>query len=398
MTLPLLQNLDVQEKRVLVRVDFNVPLDKQGKITDDTRLKESLPTLRYLLDHGASVVLLSHLGRPKHCVDPTCSLNVCSTRLAELLHHPVLFARDPISTATQIQCQALKPGEVLLLENLRFYAAEETPTSDPEFAKKLASLGDLYVNDAFGTAHRSHSSTALIATYFPKKRAAGLLMQKEVTQLDTLLTSPKRPFFAILGGSKVSSKLGVLQSLLEKINVIFIGGGMAFTFLKTLGMSIGDSIHDPNLESEAKLFLDNCQQRGITVWLPEDFMIADHFSADAKTQIVTRQQGIPSGWQGMDIGPLTLTAWQQALSQASTIFWNGPVGVFEFPAFANGTNELARCLASSKAVTVIGGGDSVAAINQLGLADSFTHISTGGGASLEYLEFGKLPGIEALKE
>ncbi len=398
MTLPLLQNLDVKGKRVLVRVDFNVPLDKNGQISDDTRLKESLPTLRYLLDHSSSIILLSHLGRPKNKADPALSLKVCANRLETLLGCPVIFATDAIGSSTQKLCKDLKPGNVVLLENLRFHAAEEDPAADIEFVRGLASLGDLYVNDAFGTAHRAHASTAALAVYFPKKRAAGLLLQKEINQLEVLLKNPKHPFFAIIGGSKVSSKLGVLKSLLQKVDGIFIGGGMAFTFLKSLGIPIGNSIQEPELDLEAKAFLEQCKNRNIQVFLPEDIVVADNFSADAKKQVVSIQQGVPDGWQGMDIGPETIALWQSALAKAATVFWNGPVGVFEFPAFADGTNALAKCLASLQAITIVGGGDSVSAINHLGLANCFTHVSTGGGAALEYLEFGQLPGIEALKE
>ncbi len=398
MTLPLLQDLDVKDKRVLVRVDFNVPLDNQGHITDDTRMKEALPTIQWLIEHKARVILLSHLGRPKKNNDPALSLRLCTKRLSELLGHPVLFGGDVSDPRALEMTTSLKPGQVLLMENLRFHKGEENPSSDPSFVETLTQLGDLYVNDAFGTAHRAHASTAIIAEFFPKRKAAGLLLQKEITQLETLLKSPKRPFFAIIGGAKISSKLGVLKSLIEKVDGFFIGGGMAYTFLKAQGISIGDSILEPDLEGEAKKFLEVCHLRGIPVWLPEDFIGANRFADDAEKKIFNIKQGIPAGWQGLDIGPLTLRSWQSALSKAGTIFWNGPVGVFEFPSFALGTHGLAATLASLNAITVVGGGDSVSAINQLGLEKNYTHVSTGGGASLEFLEYGKLPGIEALRE
>ena len=386
-----MQDLDVKGKRVLLRVDFNVPLDKEGHITDDTRLKETAPTILWLLDHGASIILLSHLGRPKK-PDPSLSLRVCVEPLEKILKHKVTFSTDISAT------QNLKPGDIFLMENLRFYPAEEKPETDPEFTKKLASLGDIYINDAFGTAHRAHSSTALIAKFFPQKKGAGFLMQKEIENLSTLLKNPKTPFFAIIGGAKVSSKLGVLKSLIEKVDAFFIGGGMAYTFFKAKGISIGNSIVEPELIEEANLFLDACKKNKIPVFLPEDLLIADSFANEAKTQVVDADQGIPENWQGMDIGPKTLKHWQNELTKAKTVFWNGPVGVFEFASFGKGTLGIAKTLSSLKATTIVGGGDSVAAISQAGLNQKFTHISTGGGASLEYLEFGKLPGIETLKE
>lgn len=393
-----LQDLDLKGKKVLVRVDFNVPLNKEGTVADDTRIKESLPSIQYILKAGGSVILMSHLGRPKGTPDKQFSLAPCAKVLSSLLGKPVLMAGDCIGPQIETMARNLKPGEVLLLENLRFHAAEEKPSLDPSFAKKLASLGDVYVNDAFGTAHRNHSSTVAIAQYFPGKSAAGLLMQKEIAALSTLL-NPKRPFYAIIGGAKISTKMGVLKSLVGKADSIFIGGGMAFTFLLAQGIKIGNSIHEDDQVSAAKEFLEECQKKNILCRLAKDLVIADKFEEGAQSKIVGADQGIPEGWQGMDIGPKTIEEWEQNLKKAKTIFWNGPLGVFEFPRFARGTEQIAKTLASLKgATTIVGGGDSVAAINRLRLAEAFTHVSTGGGASLEFIEFGSLPGIDALSE
>lgn len=397
MSLPKMQDLDVSGKKVLLRVDFNVPLNDHAEITDDMRIKESLPTIEHLLRQGSSVIILSHLGRPKNGPDEKLSLKPCAKRLSELLHKTVLFAKDATSQKTKELCQKLQPGELLLIENLRFYPAEEDPSKDPSFAKTLSSLGDLYVNDAFGTAHRTHSSTALIASFFPKKKGTGLLMQKEIQALNTLLENPLHPFFAIVGGSKISSKLGVLESLIQKVDGLFIGGGMAYTFLHVLGYAIGDSIFEKTLQTAALQFLNACTAAGVKIYLPEDLVIADAFSKDANKKIVSIKEGVPKGWQGMDIGPSTLDTWKKALLPAATIFWNGPLGVFELEPFSKGTNHLSTYLSSLKATTIVGGGDSVLAINQLGIASKFTHVSTGGGASLEYIENGSLPGIDALK-
>lgn len=391
-----LQDMSVEGKRVLVRVDFNVPLNKDGSILDDTRIRESLPSIEYILTRGGSIILMSHLGRPKGKKDPQFSLAVCAKRLSELLNKPVLFSPDCVGPETQKMAESLKSGQVLLIENLRFYAAEEDPASDPSFIAKLASLGDLYINDAFGTAHRAHASTALIASYFPKKAGAGFLMQKEIAFLGTLLTNPKKPFYAIIGGAKISSKIKVLQSLLTKVDAIFIGGGMAYTFFKAQGISIGDSICEDDLIKTAKEFLNRCVSQSIPLFLPKDLLIASAFQDKAPSQIISTEAGIPAGWQGMDIGPQTLKEWLTQLRNAATIFWNGPVGVFEFSSFAKGTQGLALGLSELPATTVVGGGDSVAAINALNISNKFSHISTGGGASLEYIELGHLPGIDAL--
>lgn len=372
------QDLDIRGKRVLIRVDFNVPL-KDGKITDDTRIQEALPTIQYILKEGGKAILMSHLGRPKG-KEKKLSLEVVKHRLSELLGIDVAFA--DLETASQV-----KDFRVLLLENLRFYPEEEDPT--PTFVNQLASLGHLYVNDAFGTAHRKHASTYDLAKCFPGKAAAGYLMQKEVAFLENLIKEPKKPFYAIIGGAKVSSKLGVLKSLLGKVDVFFIGGGMAYTFLKAQGLEIGDSLFEKESLEEAKNLLNSKTK----IHLPIDFVIAKEFKESAEPKIV---QSIPKGWQSLDIGPKTLEIWKIAVQDASTVFWNGPLGVFEFPAFAKGTNEIAKIISTLSAVTVVGGGDSVAAVNALGISNKFSHISTGGGASLEFLEFGNLPGINAL--
>ncbi len=392
-----LQDLDLKGKKVLMRVDFNVPLNKDGSIADDTRIKESLPSIQYILKAKASVILMSHLGRPKGAPDPQFSLKPCANALSSLLGIPVLMAEDCVGEKVEKMARDLKPGQVLLLENLRFHPTEEKPELDPAFAKKLSQLGDVYVDDAFGAAHRSHASITEITHYFSGKSAAGFLLQKEVQFLSSLL-NPKRPFYAIIGGAKISTKMGVLKSLLSKADGIFIGGGMAFTFFLAQGIKIGNSIHEETQIPEAKEFLKKCREKKISCWLPKDLIIADAFRDDAKTQCVPVSQGIPEGWQGMDIGPQTLEEWKAALKHGASIFWNGPLGVYEFPHFAKGTEEVAKTLASLKATTIVGGGDSVSAINQLGLASAFTHLSTGGGASLEFIENGNLPGIDALSD
>ena len=394
-----IKDLDVQGKRVLMRVDFNVPFDKEGNISDDTRIRAALPSIKWVLENGGSVVVMSHLGRPKGEKKPEFSLKPCAKRLNELLGGCVTFAPDCVGGEVEKMAKSLQPGKVLLLENLRFYAAEEKPDTDPSFAEKLSKLGDLYVNDAFGTAHRKHSSTATITQHFPGKAAAGFLMQKEIDFLGkALLDNPKRPFYAIIGGSKVSSKMGVLQSLAAKVDGIFIGGGMVFTFFKAQGLSIGNSIHEDGLLDEAKKFLSFCKEKEIKVYLPTDLVIADAFKEDAQTKIISVSEGVPEGWQGMDVGPETLKEWKKTLKGGQTVFWNGPLGVFEMAPFALQTNDLAKLLAEMDATTVVGGGDSVAAINKLKLGNQFSHLSTGGGASLEFIEYGHLPGIDALTD
>lgn len=393
-----LKDLPVEGKKVLVRVDFNVPLNDKGKITDDTRIRAALPTIRYLLDQGAAVILMSHLGRPKGKKEPSLSLKPCKEQLEILLNMKVQMANDCVGKKVEKTAAGLKPGEILLLENLRFHAAEEKPEKDPSFAENLAKLGDIYVNDAFGTAHRAHSSTAIIAQYFRGLAAPGLLMQKEIDFLGKHFQNPRHPFYAIIGGAKVSSKLGVLQSLLSKVEGIFIGGGMAYTFFKSLGIAIGNSLCEDELLPHAKEFLEQAKMKNVPIFLPKDIVIADDFSNEAEKKIIYSEKGIPDGWQGMDIGPLTRTEWANTLKNAHMVFWNGPLGVFEFPQFAEGTHAIASTLAHLNALTIAGGGDSVAAINELGIAEKFSHISTGGGATLEFIEKGRLPGIDALKK
>jgi phosphoglycerate kinase len=393
-----IQDLSVQNKKALVRVDFNVPLNSDGTISDATRIKESLPTIEYLLKNGASVILMSHLGRPKAKVDPKFSLKICVDTLSKLLQKPVLFSTDCVGEEAKKLAASLKPGQVLLLENLRFHEAEEKPEKDPSFAKQLSELGDIYINDAFGTAHREHSSTATIAKFFPKKAAAGFLMQKEIDAFVELLTKPKRPFYAIVGGAKISSKIGVLSSLLKKVDGIFLGGGMAYTFFKLQGIPIGDSICENDSLETARNFLEECKQKNIILSLPKDIIIANQFSNDAEKKCIAVEKGVPDHWQGMDIGPETIKDWKNHFTNAKTFFWNGPLGVFEFPNFAAGTQAIAQTLSELPAKTIVGGGDSVAAINGMNLGPRFAHLSTGGGASLEYIEYGHLPGIDALSD
>lgn len=393
-----IQDLDLNGKRVLMRVDFNVPLNPDGTISDLTRITESLTSITHILNAGGKPILMSHLGRPKDGWDPELSLAPCAKALSDLLQRPVKMAHNCIGPEVEKMASELQQGEVLLLENLRFHAAEEKPDSDPSFAKSLAALGDVYINDAFGTAHRTHSSTATIAQYFPGKAAAGYLMQKEIAFLGNLLIKPKRPFFAIIGGAKVSSKIGVLKSLIGKVDGLFIGGAMAFTFLKAEGISIGNSLFEEDQIPTALELVDACKAKKTPLWLPRDFVTADAISEKANCQFKSAMQGIPAGWQGVDIGPNTILQWRNELQKAGTVFWNGPLGVFEIPYFAIGTRKIAEALANLKATTIVGGGDSVAAVTQMHLEKKFTHLSTGGGASLEYLEQGHLPGIDALSE
>ncbi len=376
---------DLRGKKILLRLDLNVPMEN-GRITDDSRIVASLPSIQYVLDHGASLILMSHLGRPKK-KEASASLAPCAKRLAELLKKPVTMAPDCIGPEVEKMAVDLKPGQVLLLENLRFHAGEEEPEKDPSFVQALAKLGDCYVNDAFGTAHRAHASTAVIAKYFPGQAAMGFLIEKELQFLSPLLKNPKRPFYAIIGGSKISSKIGIIEKWLSLVDALFIGGGMSYTFMKADGIPIGDSIsEDPKTVTN----LDRSK-----IHLPVDLVIAD---MGGNTRIVPAKEGVPPGWQGMDIGPETVAVWSAELKKGETVFWNGPLGVFEKPPFAKGTRGIAESLAHSKTKTIIGGGDSVAAIQQMGLGTWFAHLSTGGGASLEFLEFGHLPGIDALTE
>ncbi len=391
-----LTDLPIQGKKVLMRVDFNVPLDKNATITDDTRIAAALPSIRHVLSQGGALILMSHLGRPKEKKVPELSLAPCAKRLAELLQQPVLIAPDCIGPEVEAMARTLKPGQVLLLENLRFHRGEEHPDDDPEFAKKLAQLGDFYVNDAFGTAHRAHSSTATIARYFPGKAAAGFLMEKEIRFLGEALLKPARPFYAIIGGAKISSKIGVLKALIPKVDALLIGGGMAYTFFKAQGWAIGDSICEDEWLNEARSIMEACRAKGVKLLLPVDNVMADQPRNGAHTKIIDPQQGIPAGFQGVDIGPGTIRLFTQQLQDAATVFWNGPLGIFEQSDFAKGTQAIAKVVAQLHATTIVGGGDSIAALQAAGLADKITHLSTGGGASLEFIEQGTLPGIEAL--
>ena len=385
-----IRDIDVRNKRVLVRVDFNVPI-KDGKVTDDTRIRAALPTLQALIDGGGKLILMSHLGRPKGGPDPKFSLKPAAERLSELLGKPVKMAPDCVGEAVEKMVAALQPGDVLVLENTRFYPGEEK--NDLTLAQQMARLGDVYVNDAFGSAHRAHSSTEGVARFLPA--VAGLLMEKELEFLGKALEAPERPFIAILGGAKISDKIGVIKNLLGKVDALLTGGGMANTFLKAQGYDMGDSLVEESSLDEARSLL---QQGEGKLFLPVDLVVADAFAADARHQVVPIDQ-VPAGWRALDIGPATIAHFSNRLAGARTVVWNGPMGVFEFPAFAKGTTAIAEVLAGlGGATTIIGGGDSVAAIQQAGLADKITHISTGGGASLEFLEGRVLPGVAALRD
>jgi len=386
------KNIDVKGKRVFVRVDFNVPLDENLKITDDLRIVESLPTIKYLMGQNAKIILASHLGRPKGEKNPKMSLKPVAGRLSELLNEPVKFAPDCIGPEVTKMCEELKPGEVILLENLRFYKEEEK--NDEGFCKKLAELAEIYVNDAFGTAHRAHSSTQGI-TKFIKTCVAGFLIEKELKYLGEALEKPDRPLLAILGGAKVSTKIGVIENLLNKVDILLIGGGMTFTFLKAQDLEIGKSLLEEETVPEAKKLLEKFKTAKAKVLLSVDSLIADKFEEGANTKVVS-VDNIPAGWQGVDIGPETLELFESEIKKARTIIWNGPVGVFEIDKFASGTKKIAELLANSSAITIIGGGDTAAAVSNFGFGDKMTHISTGGGASLEFLEGIVLPGIDAL--
>jgi len=386
------QDLAVQNKRVLVRVDFNVPLDKAtGAITDDSRIRAALPTIRYLIGQGARVVLCSHLGRPDGKVVDKLRLGSVAQRLSDLLGQPVAKTDDCVGPAVQAAVAAMQSGDVLLLENLRFQAEEEA--NDPAFARRLAALADVYVNDAFGTAHRAHASTEGVAHYLPA--VAGFLMEKEIDYLSRALENPARPFDAIIGGAKVSDKIAVLQNLLDKVDALLIGGGMANTFLKAQGHEVGQSLVEDDKLDVARSLLAQAQARHVRLLLPVDVVVADKFAADAAWQVVAAK-AVPADWRILDVGPQTVKLFAQELKAARTVVWNGPLGVFEFPAFAQGTIALAKTLAASRATTIIGGGDSAAAVERAGVADKITHISTGGGASLEFLEGKTLPGVAAL--
>ncbi|HIK55929.1 MAG TPA: phosphoglycerate kinase [Synechococcales cyanobacterium M55_K2018_004] len=391
-----LTEADLQGKRVLVRADFNVPVDDQGNITDDTRIRAALPTINALTSKGAKVILSSHFGRPKG-VDDKYRLTPVAKRLSELLGQTVIKTNDCIGEEVASTVAAMQPGQVILLENVRFHPEEEK--NDPEFAKQLASVADLYVNDAFGTAHRAHASTEGVTKYL-KPSVAGFLIEKELQYLQGAIENPQRPLAAIIGGSKVSSKITVIETLLEKVDKLFIGGGMIFTFYKARGLSVGKSLVEEDFLELAKTLEAKAQEKGVKLLLPTDVVVADAFSADANTQTVS-VENIPDGWMGLDIGPESVKLFQQELADCKTVVWNGPMGVFEFDKFAVGTEAIARTLASltkTGTTTIIGGGDSVAAVEKVGVAAEMSHISTGGGASLELLEGKVLPGIAALDD
>ena len=388
------RDIDVAGKKVFVRVDFNVPIDADGNVSDDKRIVAALPTIKYLLENNAKVILCSHLGRPKGKVNKEFTLAPVAKRLAELLPDTkITFAEDTIGPSARAAIDTLKDGEIVLLENVRFYAEEEK--NDPAFAKELASLADVYVSDAFGTVHRAHASTAGIAAYIPA--VAGFLIGKELDIMGKALEDPERPFIAILGGAKVSDKIGVIKNLLTKCDCLVIGGGMAYTFLKAQGHSIGNSLLDSENIGLAADLLKESEEKKVTMLLPEDHVIADRFDAEADKK-VTDGVDIPDGWMGMDIGPKTIAKYADTIKKAKTVVWNGPMGVFEFKPFAEGTQKIAEACAECGGVTIVGGGDSASAVKKLGYADKITHISTGGGASLEFLEGKILPGVAALND
>jgi phosphoglycerate kinase len=391
-----IRDIDVAGKRVLVRVDFNVPLDAERHITDDTRIVAALPTIQYLLDHGAAVILMSHLGRPDGKAVDKLRMQPVAERLSQLLHRPVQAATESIGPEVEAQAKALQPGQVLLLENLRFHKEEEK--NNPEFARQLASLGDLYVNDAFGTAHRAHASTEGIARLVPG--VSGFLMEKEINFLGSALENPKRPLAAVVGGAKVSDKIAVLERLITLADSILIGGGMANTFFAAEGYEIGDSLFEESKLDTARDLLKKAHERGVGFHLPSDVVIAEQVTPDAPHKVVPSYQ-VPKGWRILDIGPATIANFRNILEGANTIVWNGTLGVAEIPAFAEGTNAIIKVLVErtkAGATTIIGGGDSAAAVEHAGAAENMTHVSTGGGASLEFLEGRVLPGVAALQD
>lgn len=388
-----IEDIQVSGKKVLVRCDFNVPLDADKHITDENRIQGALPTIEYLIKQGARVILCSHLGRPKGEVNMKYSLAPVAERLSKLLRKDVKLADDVIGPSAKALAASLQAGDVMLLENLRFHKEEEK--NDPAFAKELASLAEVYVNDAFGTAHRAHASTEGVAHYLPA--VAGYLIQKELDVMGKALDNPDRPFVAILGGAKVSDKIGVINNLLEKVDVLIIGGGMAYTFQKALGGNIGNSLLEVDKVELAKELLAKAAAKGVRLMLPMDNEAGDSFSNDA-LRITVHSQDIPDGFEGMDIGPNTQVIFAAEIARAKTVIWNGPMGVFEFDNYAEGTRAIAKAMAECKGVTIIGGGDSAAAVEQMGFAKKMTHVSTGGGASLEFLEGIELPGVSALND
>ena len=389
-----IENVELKGKRVFIRADFNVPLDENGNITDDGRIRSTLPTINYAIDEGAKVILASHLGRPKGKPDPKYSLAPVAKRLNRLLNNGVKFTKDCIGPEVQHTVQGMRPGDVVLLENLRFHAEEEK--NDDSFAKALASLADVFVNDAFGTAHRAHASTYGITKHM-KQSVAGFLMKKEVTYLQETVANPVRPFVAILGGAKVSGKIGVIENLKDKVDKVIVGGGMAFTFIKSRGQEVGNSLVEEEMLESARRIRMSVREKGVKFYLPIDFVVAESMEPGAETKIVTSQE-IPKGWVGLDIGPATTRLFTEAIQDAKTIIWNGPMGMFEMDAYSRGTFAIARAVADAYALTIVGGGDTDVAVHRAGVSDSISFISTGGGASLQLLEGKELPGLSALMD
>lgn len=386
-----IKDIDVAGKKVIARVDFNVPLDENGNITNDKRIVAALPTIKYLVDNKAKLIIVSHLGRPKNGPEAKFSMAPAAKRLGELLGQEVILCTDVIGEDAKAKTAAMKDGDVVMLENVRFH--KEETANDPDFAKALADMAEIYVNDAFGTAHRAHASTAGLADYLPA--VCGFLIQKELDFMGGALTSPKRPFVAILGGAKVSDKIGVINNLMDKADKIIVGGGMAYTFFKAMGKPIGTSLCEDDKVELASELMEKAKAKGVDLLLPVDTVVADKFDANATPVAVDL---IPDGMMGLDIGPKSIELFSNAIADAKTIIWNGPMGVFEFDAFAVGTKAVAKAVADADATSIVGGGDSVAAVNKLGYADKVSHISTGGGASLEFIEGKELPGIACLNE